>query len=47
MDSLLSPVTANFTADIEEVALNRAPYKPTCWFCYVDVIWTRGLEEMK
>jgi hypothetical protein len=50
MGSPLSPIISTFfMEDFEEVALSRATYNPTCWFCYVDdtfVIWPHGLEEL-
>jgi hypothetical protein len=37
MGSPLSPVIANFyMEDFEEMALDQAPHKPLCWFCYMD-----------
>jgi hypothetical protein len=41
MGSWLSPVIANFfMEDFDEESLNRVDYKPTCWFQYVDEIFT-------
>jgi hypothetical protein len=38
MGSPISPVIANFyVEDSEEMALNRTPHKPLCWFPYVDI----------
>jgi hypothetical protein len=50
MGSPLSLLIATFfMEDFEELALIRATYKPTCWFCYVDgifVIWRHGPKEL-
>jgi hypothetical protein len=46
MGSPLSPVIAKFYMEVfEDMALDRAPHKPLCWFCYVYdtfVIWPHG-----
>ncbi|XP_021938281.1 uncharacterized protein LOC110838924 [Zootermopsis nevadensis] len=46
MGSPLSPVIANFYMEhFEEMAVDRATFKPLCWFRYVDdtfVIWPHG-----
>jgi hypothetical protein len=51
MGSPLSPVTANFYIEVfKEMALDRAPHKPLCWFRYVDdtfVIWPHGPDRLK
>jgi hypothetical protein len=51
MGSPLSPVIANFyMEDFEEMALDRAPHKPLCWFCYVDdtfVIWPHSPDRLR
>jgi hypothetical protein len=50
MCSQLSPFIAScFIEDYEEVALSRAAYRPTYWFCYVNdtfLISPHGPEEM-
>jgi hypothetical protein len=51
MGSPLPPVIANFyMEDYEREALESAPLKPCCWFCYVDdtfVIWPHGPDKLK
>jgi hypothetical protein len=51
MGSPLSPVIANsYMENYEERALDLAPHKPLCWFCYVDdtfVIWPQGPDKLK
>jgi hypothetical protein len=51
MGSPLSPVIANFyMEDFEEMALDWAPHKPHCWFCYMDntfVIWPHGPNRLR
>ena len=48
MGSPLSPVISNlFMEHFEQEAIDRAKYKPTCWFRYVDdtfVIWPHGKD---
>jgi hypothetical protein len=49
MGSPLSPVIANISTEESGVAISRTPYKPTCWFHYVDDIrdlasWTKRDE---
>jgi hypothetical protein len=43
MGSPLSPVIINFfMEDSEEITLDQAAHKPTCWFHYVDdtfIVW--------
>jgi hypothetical protein len=47
----LSPVITNFyMEDFKEMALDRAPHKPLCWFRYVDdtfVFWPHGLDRLR
>jgi hypothetical protein len=51
MGSSLSSVIVNFYMEIfEEIAFDRAPHKPLCWFRYVDdtfVIWTHGPDRLR
>jgi hypothetical protein len=51
MGSPPSPVIANFyMEEYEKAALDLAPLKPRCWFCYVDdtfVIWQHGPDKLK
>jgi hypothetical protein len=51
MGSPLSLVIANFYMEVfEEMALDRAPHKPLCWFHYVDdtfIIWPHGPDRLK
>jgi hypothetical protein len=51
ISSPLSPVIANFfMEDFEGMALDKAPYKPLCWFCYVDdtfAIWPHGPDRVR
>jgi hypothetical protein len=51
MGSPPSPVIANFYMEVfKEMALDRAPHKPLCWFRYVDdtfVIWPHGTNRLK
>jgi hypothetical protein len=51
MGSPLSSVIANFYMEVfEEMALDRAPHKPLCWFRYVDdtfVIWPHGPDRLR
>jgi hypothetical protein len=51
MGLLLSPIIANFyMEDYEREALELAPLKPRCWFCYVDdtfVTWPHGREKLE
>ena len=50
MDSPLSPVIANFfMEDFEKKAIELATHKPTCWYRYVDdifTIWPHGGKDL-
>jgi len=50
MGSLLSPAIAIlFMEKFDEEVLNRADYKPMCWFWYVDatfIVWPHGSNKL-
>jgi Reverse transcriptase (RNA-dependent DNA polymerase) len=50
MGSPLSPILCNlFMADLEQEALNAAPYKPAIWLRYVDdtfILWEHSTEKL-
>jgi len=51
MGSPLSPMIANFyIEDLERRAIEQAPFKPTCWYRYVDdtfVIWPHRQDKLQ